>query len=73
MLAIIYQWNGASPKRFADLRRDYDLPTVQLPESYRGRGRGRSGRRRFPAGVAVLGGDGGGVTPGLLRQLWITC
>ena len=32
---IIYQWNGASPKRFADLRRDYDLQTVQLPESYR--------------------------------------
>ena len=32
---IIYQWNGASPKRFADLRRDYDLQTIQLPESYR--------------------------------------
>ena len=32
---IIYQWNGASPKRFQDLRRDYDVQTIQLPESYR--------------------------------------
>ena len=32
---IIYQWNGASPKRFRDLHRDYDLKTIQLPESYR--------------------------------------
>ena len=32
---IIYQWNGASPKRFQDLRDDYDLRTIQLPESYR--------------------------------------
>ena len=32
---IIYQWNGASPRRFDDLRRDYELETVQLPESYR--------------------------------------
>ncbi|MDE0232321.1 MAG: ATP-dependent helicase [bacterium] len=32
---IIYQWNGASPRRFQDLRRDYDLETIQLPESYR--------------------------------------
>ena len=32
---IIYQWNGASPKRFRDLRRDYDLKGIQLPESYR--------------------------------------
>ena len=32
---IIYQWNGASPKRFDDLRRDYELETIQLPESYR--------------------------------------
>ena len=32
---IIYQWNGASPKRFQDLRRDYDLETIQLPECYR--------------------------------------
>ena len=32
---IIYQWNGASPERLQDLRRDYDLDTAQLPESYR--------------------------------------
>ena len=32
---IIYQWNGASPKRFRDLRDDYEVRTVQLPESYR--------------------------------------
>ena len=32
---IIYQWNGASPKRFDDLRHDYELETIQLPESYR--------------------------------------
>ena len=32
---IIYQWNGASPKRFDDLLRDYELKTIQLPESYR--------------------------------------
>ena len=32
---IIYQWNGASPERLQDLRRDYDLTTVQLPECYR--------------------------------------
>ena len=32
---IIYQWNGASPKRFRDLHGDYDVRTIQLPESYR--------------------------------------
>ena len=32
---IICQWNGASPRRFDDLRRDYELETIQLPESYR--------------------------------------
>ena len=32
---IIYQWNGASPRRFDDLRNDYELEIVQLPESYR--------------------------------------
>ena len=32
---ITYQWNGASPRRFDDLRNDYELETVQLPESYR--------------------------------------
>ena len=32
---IIYQWNGASPERLAQLRREYDLHVVQLPECYR--------------------------------------
>ncbi len=32
---IIYQWNGASPKRIEDLRRNYKLEIIQLPESYR--------------------------------------
>ena len=32
---IIYQWNGASPKRFRDLRRDYDVRVIPLPENYR--------------------------------------
>ena len=32
---LIYQWNGASPQRFRDLRRDYELRTMELPESHR--------------------------------------
>ena len=32
---LIYQWNGASPERFRDLRRDYGTRIIQLPESYR--------------------------------------
>ncbi len=40
---IIYQWNGASPERLAQLRRDYDLRVVQLPECY-----------RCPASIIVL-------------------
>ena len=32
---IIYEWNGASPKRLFELRRDYDIELVQLPQSYR--------------------------------------
>ncbi|KXX66260.1 hypothetical protein AY586_05775 [Marichromatium gracile] len=32
---IIYQWNGASPKRVRELGHDYDLTTIQLPENYR--------------------------------------
>ena len=32
---IIYQWNGASPARLEDLRRDYQMQVVQLPQSYR--------------------------------------
>lgn len=31
----IYQWNGASPERLRQLRTDYDMQVVQLPESYR--------------------------------------
>ena len=31
----IYQWNGASPERLLRLRNDYDMQTVQLPESFR--------------------------------------
>ena len=40
---IIYQWNGANPERLAQLRRDYDLHVVQLPECY-----------RCPASIIVL-------------------
>jgi len=32
---VIYQWNGASPKRINDLGEFYDLTTIQLPENYR--------------------------------------
>ena len=32
---IIYQWNGANPERLAQLRQDYDMDVVQLPECYR--------------------------------------
>ena len=32
---IIYQWNGASPARLEDLRRDYQMQVIQLPQSYR--------------------------------------
>ena len=31
----IYQWNGASPDRLADLRSHYGMDTIQLPQSYR--------------------------------------
>ena len=31
----IYQWNGASPRRLADLCSHYGMDTVQLPQSYR--------------------------------------
>ena len=40
---IIYQWNGASPKRFQDLRGDYDVRIIALPENY-----------RCPAGIVSL-------------------
>lgn len=32
---IIYQWNGASPERLQQLRRDYSMRVIQLPDSYR--------------------------------------
>jgi DNA helicase-2/ATP-dependent DNA helicase PcrA len=32
---IIYQWNGASPKRIQALRDDFSVSELQLPENYR--------------------------------------
>ncbi len=32
---IIFQWNGASPARLQELRRDYGMQVIQLPDSYR--------------------------------------
>ncbi len=32
---LIYQWNGASIQRLQNLKRDYELHTLQFPESYR--------------------------------------
>ncbi len=32
---IIYQWNGASPKRLQELRIDFNVAEIQLPENYR--------------------------------------
>ncbi|WP_028582101.1 ATP-dependent helicase [Desulfogranum japonicum] len=32
---IIYQWNGASPKRIEALRKDFGVSELQLPENYR--------------------------------------
>ncbi len=32
---IIYQWNGASPERLQELKNDYGMEVVQLPENYR--------------------------------------
>lgn len=32
---IIYQWNGANPKRIQALRDDFDVSELQLPENYR--------------------------------------
>lgn len=31
----IYQWNGASPERLRQIRTDYHMEVVQLPESFR--------------------------------------
>lgn len=32
---IIYQWNGASPRRIESLRQDFSVSEIQLPENYR--------------------------------------
>ena len=32
---IIYQWNGASPRRLWKLREDFTMSVVQLPDNYR--------------------------------------
>jgi len=32
---IIFQWNGADPKRLEELKRDYGPHIIQLPENYR--------------------------------------
>jgi len=32
---IIYQWNGANPKRIQSLRDDFAISEIQLPENYR--------------------------------------
>ena len=32
---IIFQWNGADPRRLEELKRDYQLQIIQLPENYR--------------------------------------
>ncbi|MYB35076.1 MAG: ATP-dependent helicase [Gammaproteobacteria bacterium] len=32
---IIFQWNGANPKRLEELKSDYSPKVVQLPENYR--------------------------------------
>ena len=32
---VIYQWNGANPKRLQELRERFSMETVQLPENYR--------------------------------------
>ncbi|HIJ56413.1 MAG TPA: ATP-dependent helicase [Deltaproteobacteria bacterium] len=32
---IIYQWNGASPKRLQELKDEFKMTVIQLPENYR--------------------------------------
>lgn len=32
---IIYQWNGASPKRIEEIRSTFSMDVIQLPENYR--------------------------------------
>ena len=31
----IYQWNGANPQRLRQLRQDFDMQLIQLPQNYR--------------------------------------
>jgi DNA helicase-2/ATP-dependent DNA helicase PcrA len=31
----IYEWNGASPARLADIKREFGMSTVELPENFR--------------------------------------
>ena len=53
---IIYQWNGASPRRFDDLRRDYELEKIQPSQCARrgGRTRTSSGKRSSAARLKKL-------------------
>lgn len=32
---ILYQWNGASPERLQELRDDYQMAVIQLPDNFR--------------------------------------
>ncbi|KKZ10460.1 MAG: ATP-depentend DNA helicase [Candidatus Synechococcus spongiarum 15L] len=32
---VIYQWNGANPRRIWDLRQEFDMHLIQLPQNYR--------------------------------------
>lgn len=32
---IVFQWSGASPERLDEIRRDFSMAVVQLPENYR--------------------------------------
>lgn len=32
---VIYQWNGANPKRLRDIRDRFSMATIQLPQNYR--------------------------------------
>jgi len=32
---VIYQWNGANPKRLAEIRSRFHMTTIQLPQNYR--------------------------------------
>lgn len=32
---VIYQWNGANPKRLEEMRKRFGMKTIQLPQNYR--------------------------------------